>query len=203
MRRLVALLGLAVMIALPAAAQTDRDPLPPRAVVDRLQESLEQTLREAEALGVQGRFEQLRAPVAAAYDIEVMIKTIVGRHWRAASEAQRQDLARAFGDFTVALYASRLKSYSGQTFMTFGAVEGPRGTRLVPARILRPRKEAVDLTYVLRKNGQRWGIVDVITGGGISELATRRSEFAATLRRGGVAALITALRAKVNTLLTA
>jgi phospholipid transport system substrate-binding protein len=54
----------------------------------------------------------------------------------------------------------------------------------------------VQRDYLLRHEGDRWRIIDVFLSGTISELAARRSEYSATLRQGGPAALADLLRKK-------
>ena len=68
-------------------------------------------------------------------------------------------------------------------------------------RLKRVSDSPVQITYVVKQFAARWRIVDVVVDGGISELAVRRSEYAATLKRGGVAALITALNKKADSLI--
>ena len=50
----------------------------------------------------------------------------------------------------------------------------------------------------MRENGGAWQIADVYLTGTISELATRRAEFTAVLRRDGVDALIATLNSKAG-----
>jgi phospholipid transport system substrate-binding protein len=50
------------------------------------------------------------------------------------------------------------------------------------------------LNYLMRGAGETWRIVDVYLTGTISELATRRSEFAAVMKTGGPSALVDSLR---------
>jgi phospholipid transport system substrate-binding protein len=53
---------------------------------------------------------------------------------------------------------------------------------------------------MMRRNGDGWLISDIYLGGAISEVATRRSEFAAILRTDGVDGLIAALNRKADLL---
>jgi phospholipid transport system substrate-binding protein len=48
----------------------------------------------------------------------------------------------------------------------------------------------------LRASDDAWRLIDVYLSGTVSELATRRSEFSAVLRRGGPEALVDALQQK-------
>jgi phospholipid transport system substrate-binding protein len=53
---------------------------------------------------------------------------------------------------------------------------------------------------MMRRNGDSWLISDIYLDGAISEVATRRSEFAAILRTDGVDGLIAALNRKADIL---
>jgi phospholipid transport system substrate-binding protein len=55
----------------------------------------------------------------------------------------------------------------------------------------------------MRDSGGNWKVVDIYLTGTISELATRRSEFAALLKSGGPNALIESLRQKTEKLMRA
>ena len=66
----------------------------------------------------------------------------------------------------------------------------------VKTRLVRPDDEDVTLDYRLRKTDTGWRIIDVYANGTISELALRRSEYSALLRREGFASLIEALDKK-------
>jgi len=52
----------------------------------------------------------------------------------------------------------------------------------------------------VRQNGGSWQIADVYLNGTISELATRRSEFASILRTRGINGLIAMLNTKADAL---
>jgi phospholipid transport system substrate-binding protein len=53
---------------------------------------------------------------------------------------------------------------------------------------------------MMRRNGENWLIGDIYLDGAISEVATRRSEFAAILRNDGIDGLIVALNRKADML---
>jgi len=53
---------------------------------------------------------------------------------------------------------------------------------------------------MMRRNGEGWLISDVYLDGAISEVATRRSEFAAILKNDGIDGLVAALNRKADML---
>ena len=52
----------------------------------------------------------------------------------------------------------------------------------------------------MRRNGDSWLISDIYVDGAISEVATRRSEFAAIMKKEGIDGLIAALNRKADIL---
>ena len=60
--------------------------------------------------------------------------------------------------------------------------------------------EPVKVDYMMRRNGDSWLISDIYLDGVISEVATRRSEFATILKNDGIDGLIAALNRKADIL---
>jgi ABC-type transporter MlaC component len=71
---------------------------------------------------------------------------------------------------------------------------------VVRTRLVKPDGERIVISDVLHDNDIAWRIRDIHLAGTISELATRRSDFAATLRDGGIEALILRLNKKADDL---
>lgn len=170
-------------------------------VIERFHEVLLETMREADTLGLEGRYSRLEQPVRESFHLAFMARVSIGSHWKRATEDQRRALFQAFTRTSVGTYAKRFDGFSGQEFRLLGETSGPGDTRLVVTNILSPGKDPVELTYVLREFGGSWRIIDVLVEGGISELAVRRSENRATLKQSGVAGLIAALNAKADDLI--
>jgi phospholipid transport system substrate-binding protein len=55
----------------------------------------------------------------------------------------------------------------------------------------------VQFDYLLRQNDQRWMIINIIANG-VSDLALKRSEYSAVIRRDGFDALMTGLADKIE-----
>ena len=171
-------------------------------VVTRFHDSLLSMMKEADALGVTGRYRRLAPEIERAFHLRLMARVTSGSFWKKAAAGQKDGLAAAFTRLSVATYASRFDGYSGQSFETRGDRPGPRATHLVDTRILNPDDSPVPLTYVVKQIDGRWGIVDVLLNTGISELAVRRSEYRSILKKDGVDGLIAVLNAKADALLT-
>ena len=74
---------------------------------------------------------------------------------------------------------------------------------VITTRIVKSTGEPVQINYLMRQNGGVWQIADVYLNGTISELATRRAEFAGILRSQGINGLIGTLNAKADQLVLA
>ena len=80
-----------------------------------------------------------------------------------------------------------------------GEQPNPSGV-VVKSQIVKANGDPVKVDYMMRRNGDGWLISDIYLDGAISEVATRRSEFAAILRTDGVDGLIAALNRKADML---
>lgn len=177
----------------------------PLAPVTRLHDTLIKVMKNADALGFEGRRATLDPVLRAVFNLPAMAQVAVGQYWSAMSEADRRELLAAFAEFSVATYADRFDGYSGQRFETLGEEEAPGRsvwvkTRLViPADAAHPQGRTVNLNYLVRSFGtDGWRIIDVYLGGTVSEMATRRSEYTSVIRREGVAGLISTLENKTR-----
>ena len=158
-------------------------------------------MKQAEQLGVRGRYDKLAPVIRATFDLPAMTRIAIGPEWTAIPPEQQAALTDNFSRMTIATYANRFDGWSGQSFEVDPEVT-PRNTgRLVRTKLIRPKEEPVTLNYLMRASGDTWKIVDIYLSGTISELATQRSEFGAILKAGGPAALIESLRQQIDKLM--
>lgn len=219
-RALLVCFPLALLVALPisraaaqepasdGSSQTSAAAAPPPAsakaaiaCVERLHAVLLDVMKNAKTLGYSGRANELQPAVAAAYNLPFMARKSVGSTWSKLTDAERAQFLKLFGDLTVANYAGRFTGWSGEHFETLGSEPGVHDTILVKTQIVRPGDDNVTLDYRLHETpGHGWQIIDVYMNGTISELALRRSEYTAMLRREGFPALVEALDKKITDL---
>jgi phospholipid transport system substrate-binding protein len=119
--------------------------------------------------------------------------------WTTMNETQRQQVIESYGRYISAIYAERFDSYAGQKLQVTDEQPAAAGV-MVRSQIVKANGEPVQVNYMMRKNGDAWLISDIYLDGAISEVATRRSEFAAILRNEGIDGLIAALNRKANML---
>jgi phospholipid transport system substrate-binding protein len=167
--------------------------------VQGLYEVLLNTMKNGRILGQSGRFTQLDPVIRRSFDIASMARLSVGPTWAGLSEARRQQVTESFARYISATYADRFDSYAGQKLEVTGEQPAPSGV-MVRSQIIKANGEPVKVDYMMRRNGDGWLISDIYLDGAISEVATRRSEFATILRNEGVDGLIAALNRKADIL---
>ncbi len=170
-----------------------------RETVQSFYSTLLSTMQSGPALRARGRYARLEPVVRQVFDIPFMTRLAVGPEWASLTEVQRQQVTRAFESYVAAIYAERFDSYSGERLQVTGEQPSAGGT-MITSQITKANGESVNINYLMRQNGGAWQIADVYLDGTISELATRRSEFASILRTQGINGLIAMLNNKAATL---
>ncbi len=133
------------------------------------------------------------------FDIPFMTRLALGPEWASLNPTQQQQVTQAFESYVAAIYAERFDKYSGERLQVTGEKASAGGT-IITSQIVKSNGEPVNVNYLVRQNGGSWQIADVYLDGTISELATRRSEFASILRTEGFNGLIAMLNNKAATL---
>jgi phospholipid transport system substrate-binding protein len=189
-----------VLATSPLRAQTagSEDSVAP---IRRFYDALLDVMKRAKTLGVKGRYDVLAPVISSSFDLPAMTRIAVGPKWTSIPPDQQKQLVDGFSRMTIATYASRFDGYSGEKFEIDPNVETRTSGSVVHTRIVQASGEPVTLNYLMRKSGAAWKIVDVYLTGTISELATRRAEFASILDSGGAQALIASLRAQAERLM--
>ena len=167
--------------------------------VQGLYDALLSTMKNGRTLGQSGRFTQLEPVIRRTFDIPSMTRLSVGLSWAGLTEAQRQQVTGSFGRYISAIYADHFDSYAGQKLQVTGEQPNAGGV-MVKSQIIKANGEPVKVDYMMHRSGAGWLISDIYLDGAISEVATRRSEFAAILKNEGIDGLIVALNRKADIL---
>lgn len=178
-----------------AAAQDTGDP---KAIVQGFYDALDETMKQGDELGFDGRYKKLEPVIRETFDVPVMAKIAVGPEWTNLSPDEKTKLLEAFDRYMISTYASRFKTDKGLKFQV-GEVKTPADNRaLVETKLIRADGDPVALNYLFRPDANgSWKIIDVYLSGAISEMARMRSDFSATVTGGGAEALIAALEKKI------
>jgi phospholipid transport system substrate-binding protein len=184
----------------PALAASAAQAAAPVGQVQRLDNALIEVMQNASQLKFQGRYDKLAPVVNAVFDVPEMTRMAVGPVWNDASEPDRKEMVEVFGRYMVTMYAARFKGFAGETFEVADSKDRDGGRVLVITKLNRKDKEPVELSYLMKGEGDNWHVTDVYYNGSISQLAQLRSEFSATLRDGGVKNLKSVLEDKIKQL---
>jgi phospholipid transport system substrate-binding protein len=158
------------------------------------------TIQQAGRLSVRERDRRFAPAISSAFDLGTMTRLAVGSAWTSFSGAQQASVRDAFTHFITADYASQVSDYSGESFVVEPqtSTESRGGGEIVKTKLLQSGGRTVTINYLVR--GGR--VIDVYLNGTVSDLATRRDEFASILASGGGAdALIKRLRERTQSLL--
>jgi len=182
--------------AIPARAQT---PDPAVKLIQGYYQELLPTIQQAGRLSVIERDRRFTPAISSAFDFATMTRLAVGPSWSTLTGAQQSALREAFTSFTIADYASQVADYSGVSFVVEPQTspESRGGGDIVNTKLLQASGRTVVINYLVR--GGR--VVDVYFYGTISNLATRRDEFASVIASDGADALVKRLRERTQSLL--
>jgi len=200
--KLIARLGfiLGLALALGIGPRAEAAPGAAADVIRNLYAALLDNMKNAQALGVKGRYEKLEPVVQQTFDVPFMSRLSVGSSWGSLTPEQKKAVARAFGRYITATYATQFDGYSGEQLNVLGEQPVKHAT-VVHTQIVKSDGEPITINYMLHDNDQHWQIRDIYLTGTISQLATRRSEFASILRgNGGIDKLIATLNEKADAL---
>ena len=151
-----------------------------------------------EALPRQDQESRMRALLREGFDLKVLARFVLGKHWRTLDADQRKEFAAVFEDALVRQSLTMFGSYTGETFDIVGSGADRTNPKLIAIRVDIKRADGslmAKVSYRLRKVGQDYKVVDIVAEG-ISMALTLRQEYAAVIARsqGNVDGLIEKLR---------
>lgn len=177
----------AVVLLIAAAGARAASPQPAGTVAE-LQAGLAQVMKAGKSAKVADSYAKLLPLVRATHDLPAMTRLVAGPAWTGASAADQAKLVEAFTRHSTIAYATNFATAEGR-FVVDPKVEMRGGDALVRSTI-----GGTALNYRLRQGEGGWRIVDAFADG-VSQLATQRAEFAATVSTGGLAGLAAKLTA--------
>jgi phospholipid transport system substrate-binding protein len=153
----------------------------------------------APGLTLEQRESHFRSLLAEGFDLRFIGRFVLGKYWRMATPAQRNEYLALYGEFVLQTYSARLGGYAGQSLTVVDARQASDKDVVVRTNIDRPSGPPIIAEWRVRTTGGRFRIIDVAVEG-ISMAVTQRSEFAAVVQRDGIDGLLTILRARTTKL---
>jgi phospholipid transport system substrate-binding protein len=135
------------------------------------------------------------------FDVRLLGKWALGRHWRKATKIERSEYLAQFEKFLVATYSKRFRQLTTEEIDVASATSRNRKLAIVHSRLLRDSNKPVRIDWRVAYPRGEYKIVDIIVEG-ISMLQTQRSEFGSVIRKNGgkVSGLTATLRDKTESI---
>lgn len=168
----------------------------PEQVIKGLQEAFIQAMQKGSELGYHGRLELLTPAINNSHDIDTIIRTALGANWNKLDEAQQHKITETFRKLSIATYAERFNQYDGERFEIVEQRALPQDRVLVRSLFLQEESNPINFDYVLRQGKEGWRIINILVDG-VSDLALKKAEYNAILKRDGFPALIAMLEQKI------
>jgi len=134
--------------------------------------------------------------VVPHFDLVTMGQLVVGRsYWQDSDAATQKQFISAFTDYAIKTYSSAISSYDGEIIKFYpirGDISGKSRVQ-IDTDIQHKDGPPVNVQYSVLSKGGSWYIYDFSVDG-VSLVQNYRSQFAGTLREGGLDKLVKMLQ---------
>lgn len=186
----------ALTLAYGAPSQSEEQS--PGQVIGPLNGVLLEVMKNADALGYQGRYERLKPVIERTHDLPFLAKFSLGGYWNKLSAEQQSQWIERFADYSIATYAARFDGYSGEAFKVVSEQPWKRSKMVVKSMLMLPDEDDIEFEYILsRGDSGQWRIINVLVDG-VSDLALKRAEYSNILSKEGFDALLNKLSEKIS-----
>lgn len=168
-----------------------------RVFIESLADTAMQTVAVKE-ISDQERNRRFRTLFVNNFDLPEIGKLVLGRYWRIATPAQQQEFLRLFEDIQVLTWARRFEDYSGETLDILNVTQDGEINVTVDSRIRRQQLDPIGVSWLLRKSGEGFRVLDIKVEGA-SMAFTHRSEYTSVIQASGgkVDGLLNAMKRKI------
>ena len=167
---------------------------------DELRPAIDKVLRILDDPALKGeaktheRRAALRGVMESAIDFPEASRRALAAHWRARTEAEREEFVGIFKDLVTYSYIRLMEPYAGETVQIAG--ESPVNGTTVLTRIQRRQGEPVPIDYRMHVRASRWLICDVLMEG-VSLVGNYRAQFHSIIQTSSYEELVRRMRARV------
>ena len=139
-----------------------------------------------------------RAILTRRFELPLIARFTLGRHWRKASDEQRKEYVGLFEDYIVLAYAALFRDYNGESF-SVGEGRKINDTDVAVKSELSLKDGRKIVVYWRVRSKSEFKIIDIVIEG-VSMVITQREEFAAIINSNGgtIDGLLVALRKKTQ-----
>jgi phospholipid transport system substrate-binding protein len=140
--------------------------------------------------------ERVRPLLEKDFSFDLVTRQAIGPGWRQFTAGEQQKVTDLFSRLVIRIYAARVVG-TQRPAITYGKTVSLSPDRCeIPTRVTAPNGEPYAVVYRLINLSGGWRIYDVLIEG-VSFVANYRAQFDDLVRRGGAAAVIKTLEAKL------
>ncbi|MFO1436025.1 MAG: ABC transporter substrate-binding protein [Gammaproteobacteria bacterium] len=150
-----------------------------------------------EQAGYKGRYTALEPVITKCFDFGTIAKLVLGRNWAGLNPEQQKKFVETFAKLSVATYASRFDSFSGEHFESLGETKQSGNNMLVNTQLVRTNDQPVSLNYLVSIGQDGSARILNVVADGVSDISLKRSEYGSIISSDGFDALIEKLNAKI------
>ncbi len=135
-----------------------------------------------------------------ALDLDFIGQFVLGRNWRTATPAQREEFIKVYRQLNISTWSKRFDEFKGREFIFKGtSPSNSAGQVFVNSVVPMDQGEPAKVVWRVREKGGQYKIVDIIIEN-VSLAITARNEYTAFIKNnpGGVDALIANLKTKIK-----
>ncbi len=142
------------------------------------------------------RMRRVEVVAADRFDLDRIAKIALGRYWKTAPDAERQEFSALFKAYVLTSYGRRFDEFAQRRLRVVTST--PAGDDTMVESYVEGGSTPIRLDWRLTPSADGWRILDLMVEG-VSLVLTYRNEFAALIERGGgqLQGLIAELRGRV------
>jgi phospholipid transport system substrate-binding protein len=147
--------------------------------------------------------QDLRILFQQNFDVPAISRFVLGKYWRKASTAKRQDFVDAFEEMNTRQFLAMVGEFSEEMFSVVKVQQDPDKPSLfrVSTAIGRSEGEPISAVWRVRNKDDQFKVFDIVIEG-VSMAITLRHEYGAVVKTDGVDGLI-AIMQEMNATLSA
>lgn len=169
----------------------------PGKVIRNFNAALLEAMNGGDQLGYAGRYKLLNPVIKDTFALSFMAMQSLGRYGKSITPEEKDLLIRTYTDWTIATYAARFDSYSGEKFEVVSESGSTQGTVTVISKLIKGNGDEISFHYLMRTVEGAWRVVDIQIKG-VSQLALTRAQFTGVFRDKGLNGLISMLKEKIK-----
>ncbi len=137
----------------------------------------------------------LRSLFKQNFDVPAISRFVLGKHWRKASTAERQDFVDAFEEMNTRQFIAMVGKFSEEMFSVVKVQQDAAkpSLSLVSTEIGQSEGEPISAVWRVKNKDDQHKILDIVVEG-VSMAITLRHEYGAVVKTDGVDGLIAIMR---------